>query len=205
MLKIWGRLNSLNVQKVLLCCHELGLPFERVDAGMAFGVVQTAEYKAMNPNSVVPTIDDEGFILWESNVIVRYLCAKHSAGKLWPNDVQMRADIERWMDWQQTSFNGPLTQVFWGTVREPGAVPPSEIEKARARLDVTTAMLEARLDGRTWLSGADFGMADLVLASGIHRWINLPVDRPSRPRLEAYYRVLMQRPSAQAVLTLPLT
>ena len=205
MLKIWGRNNSLNVQKVLLCCTELGLPFERVDAGMAFGIVKTPEYMAMNPNSVVPTINDDGFVLWESNVIVRYLCAKHSPGRLWPLDPQVRADVERWMDWQQTSFNGPLTQVFWGTVREPGAVPADEIEKARARLGVTTSMLEARLDGRAWLSGAEFGMADLVLASGVYRWLNLPVERPARPRLEAYYAKLMQRDCAKAHLTLPLT
>lgn len=205
MLKIWGRLNSLNVQKVLITCAELGLPFERVDAGMAFGIVQTPDYKTMNPNAVVPTIDDEGFVLWESNVIVRYLCAKHSAGRLWPTDVRVRADIERWMDWQQTSFNGPLTTVFWGTVRQPGAVAPAEIEKAQARLAETTAMLEARLDGRTWLSGGDFGLADLALASGVHRWMHLPVERPHRRRLEAYYQALMQRPSAQTYLTLPLT
>ena len=168
MLKIWGRNNSLNVQKVLLCCTELGLPFERVDAGMAFGVVKTPEYMSMNPNSVVPTIDDDGFVLLESNVIVRYLCAKYSAGRLWPTDPQVRADVERWMDWQQTTFNGPLTQVFWGTVREPGAVPESEIEKARARLGVTTSMLEARLDGRAWLSGAGVGIvARSPLAYGL--------------------------------------
>jgi glutathione S-transferase len=205
MLKIWGRANSLNVQKVLITCTELGLPFERIEAGLAFGVVQTPEYKAMNPNSVVPTIDDDGFVLWESNVIVRYLCGKYSAGKVWPVDVQARADIERWMDWQQTCFNGPLTTVFWGTVRQPGAVPEAEIEKAQSRLADLTAMLEVRLAGRRWLSGDAFGMADLVLASGVHRWMNLPVERPTRERLEAYYRALMQRPSAQGHLTLPLT
>jgi glutathione S-transferase len=193
------------VQKVLITCAELGLTFERIDAGLDFGVVQTASYRAMNPNSVVPTIDDDGFVLWESNVIVRYLCCKHSAGRLWPTDVQVRADVERWMDWQQTTFNGALTTVFRGTVRQPGAVEQGEIDKALMRLAETTAMLEARLDGRTWLSGADFGMADLGLASGVHRWINLPVERPSRPRLAAYYAALMQRPSAQSYLTLPLT
>jgi glutathione S-transferase len=203
MLRIWGRANSLNVQKVLIACDELGLPFERIDAGLAHGIVQTPEYKAMNPNSVVPTLDDDGYVLWESNVIVRYLCARE--GRMWPADARVRADIERWMDWQQTSFNGALTTVFRGTVREPGAVPREEIDKAQARLALTTAMLETRLDGRVWLSGAEFGMADLVLASGVHRWINLPVERPARPRLQTYYRQLMQRPAAQTWLTLPLT
>jgi glutathione S-transferase len=205
MLKVWGRLNSLNVQKVLICLDELALPFERIDAGMNFGVVQTPEYKAMNPNSVVPTIDDDGFVLWESNVIVRYLCAKHSNGGLWPTDPRTRADVERWMDWQQTSFNGTLTTVFWGTVRAPGAVSPEEIEKAQQRLEALTSMLEARLSANKFISGASFGMADLALASGVHRWLNLPVTRPSRPLIEAYYDALMQRASAQKYLTLPLT
>src|SRR5919108_1409369 len=99
MLKIWGRVNSVNVKKVLWAAEELGLKYERIDAGMQFGVVQTAEYKRMNPNSLVPTIDDDGFVLWESHSIVRYLAAKHSAGKLWPADPKSRAGAERWMDW----------------------------------------------------------------------------------------------------------
>ena len=91
MLKVWGRLNSLNVQKAMFAILETGVPFERSNAGMEHGVVQTPEYKAMNPNSVVPTIEDDGFVLWESNVIVRYICAKHSADVLWPVDPKARA------------------------------------------------------------------------------------------------------------------
>ena len=205
MLTIWGRVNSVNVQKVLMACHELGLTFERIDAGMAFGVVQSPEYKAMNPNSVVPTISDDGFVLWESNVITRYLCAKHAQKGFWIDDVQRRADVDRWMDWQQTSFNPPLTTVFWGTVRRPGSRPQDEIEKARLRLEDLSLMLEARLEANRWISGEGFGMADMIIAPSLHRWLNLPVERPSRARIEAYYAALMQRPSAQAYLTLPLT
>ena len=86
MLKLWGRVNSINVQKVLWALEELKVPYERTDAGMAFGVVNEPFYKKMNPNSRVPTIDDDGFVLWESNAIVRYLAAKHGAGSLYPND-----------------------------------------------------------------------------------------------------------------------
>ena len=105
MIKLWGRTNSLNVQKVLFCLGELGLPFERVDAGMQFGVVKTPEYMAKNPNSVVPTLEEDGFVLWESNAIVRYLASTHGAGALWPTDPRARALADRWMDWQQTSHN----------------------------------------------------------------------------------------------------
>ncbi len=118
MLKIWGRTNSVNVKKALWCAAELGLKVERLDAGMQHGVVNTPEYRKMNPTGLVPTIDDDGFQLWESHSIVRYLCAKHSAGTLWPTDLRVRADAERWMDWAFT-FQGAMRNVFWGLIRTP--------------------------------------------------------------------------------------
>ena len=99
MLKIWGRRNSINVQKVLWCCGELGLPFDRVDAGLQFGVNNTPEYKALNPNGLVPTIDDDGYVRWESHAIVRYLARKHGTGTLLPQDARAAADADRWMEW----------------------------------------------------------------------------------------------------------
>src|SRR5450631_4370637 len=104
MLKVWGRANSVNVQKVLWTCEELALPYKRIEAGMEYGVVSTPEYKKLNPNAMVPTIDDDGFVLWESNAIVRYLAAKYGAGSLWPADPKIRASADRWMDWQQTTL-----------------------------------------------------------------------------------------------------
>src|SRR6185295_11020525 len=99
MLKIWGRTNSVNVKKALWAAGELGLEYQRVDAGLQFGVTKTAEYMKMNPNSLVPTLEDDGFVLWESHSIVRYLAAKHGAGTLYPTNLRSRADAERWMDW----------------------------------------------------------------------------------------------------------
>jgi glutathione S-transferase len=205
MLKIWGRLNSINVQKAMFAVEELALPHERFDAGMRFGVTRTAEYMAMNPNSRIPTIDDEGFTLWESNVIVRYLAAKHSPGGLWPIDPQVRADLDRWMDWQQTTHNPPLTTLFWGIVREPGAKSPEEIEAARNTMDGLMAMLEARLQGRAYIGGEAFTMADCVIGPAIHRWRNVPFEREHRPNVERYYATIMARPAARKLLTLPLT
>src|SRR5258706_8829171 len=105
MIKLWGRTNSLNVQKVLWALAELDLPYERVDAGLKFGVVDSPAYRAMNPNGLVPTLEDDGFVLWESNAIVRYLTMKHASGRLFPADIRERFAAERWMDWQQTSLN----------------------------------------------------------------------------------------------------
>ena len=205
MLKIWGRLNSINVQKAMFCVEELGLPHERFDAGMEFGVTKTPEYMAMNPNSRVPTIDDDGFVLWESNVIVRYLAAKHSPGVLWPVDPRARADIDRWMDWQQTTHNPPLTTLFWGLVRAKGTRPPEEIESARQIMADLMAMLEARLADREYIGGAAFTMADCVMGPAMHRWRNVPFERGHWPNVERYYQTIMQRPAAKKLLTLPLT
>src|SRR3990167_7501824 len=105
MLKIWGRMSSINVKKVVWTAQELGLDFQRTEAGGLFGIVKTPEYVRLNPNSMVPVIEDEDFTLWESNVIVRYLCAKHSAGQMYPTELRARFDAERWMDWQQTTLN----------------------------------------------------------------------------------------------------
>ena len=117
MLKIWGRKNSINVQKVLWCCAELGIKYDRIDAGMEHGVNNTPEYRAMNPNGTIPTIDDDGFVLWESHAIVRYLAAKHGAGTLWPADLKQRADSDRWMDWAHTFAREFQRPVFWALAR----------------------------------------------------------------------------------------
>src|SRR5207248_3207850 len=119
MLKILGRTTSSNVQKVLWCCAELAIPFEREDVGGPFGKNNTPEYLSLNPNGLVPTMDDDGFILWESNAIVRYLCAKHGVGKLWPTDPARRADADRWMDWQQTTLAPPMGILFRALLRQP--------------------------------------------------------------------------------------
>ena len=112
MLKLWGRINSINVQKVLWTLAELNVPYERTGAGLQFGVVNEPFYRRMNPNGRVPTIEDDGFVLWESNAIVRYLSAKHGAGTLWPNDPRQRADADRWMDWTTSTVAPALTPVF---------------------------------------------------------------------------------------------
>ena len=132
MLKIWGRVNSVNVKKVLWAAEELGLKYERIDAGREFGVVNTPEYKKMNPNSLVPTIDDAGFVLWESHAIVRYLAAKHGAGTLWPVDLRQRADSDRWMDWAFT-FQASLRAVFWNLVRTPEKRDMQAVDEGRKK------------------------------------------------------------------------
>ena len=195
MLKIWGRASSVNVQKVLWCAEELGLPFERVDIGGPFGGNRDAAYLAMNPNAVVPTIEDDGFTLWESNTIVRYLAAKHGMGRLCPSDLQRRADGERWMDWQLTTLNKDMVTLFWGLIRTaPEKRDSAVIAGALEALGEIWGRLDRHLADRAFIGGAAFTMADIPAGALAYRWFNLQVKRPALPRLEAWYQRLTERP-----------
>ena len=130
MIQIWGRNNSHNVQKVLWFCGEIGLEFKREDAGLEFGRVRDADMLARNPNAVIPTIEDDGFVIWESNVILRHLARKYGGADFYPESVEMRTEVERWMDWQQTTLLSPMTTIFWGRARAPDKFPKSEIDEA---------------------------------------------------------------------------
>jgi glutathione S-transferase len=194
-MKIWGRANSINVQKVLWCCAELNLPYERVDAGAQFGVNNTPEYLAMNPNGLVPTIDDGGFVLWESHAIVRYLARKHGLGTLCPKDDKSAADADRWMEWYSTTLWNNLRPVFWNLVRvAPDKRDMKAVEEGRSKMADNLKMVEARLAGRPFVAGDALTMGDMPMGVAVHRWFTLPIERPDYPRLAAYYERLKQRP-----------
>ena len=206
MLKIWGRTNSINVQKVLWCCAELDLPYERVDAGMQFGVNNTAEYKKMNPNGLVPTISEDGFILWESHAIVRYLARKHGTGALWPDDARAAADADRWMEWYSTTMWLNLRPVFWNLVRTaPDKRNMEEVEDSRKKLALNLAIADARLADRDYLAGAGFTVADVPMGVAAYRWFNLPIERPSLPHFERWYKRICERAPFKQHCMLPLT
>ena len=196
MLKILGRKTSSNVQKVLWCCSELNIPFEREDIGGPFGKNNTPEYLAQNPNGLVPTIDDEGFVLWESNAIVRYLCAKHGAGKLWPTDLAQRADADRWMDWQQTTLAPPMGVLFRGLLRQPPEMIDAE-QMNGAMLKATAAMriLDTQLALHAFVAGDMLSMGDIALGNAAHRWFSLPRERPELPHVARWYARLNDRPA----------
>lgn len=206
MLKIWGRTNSINVMKVLWCADELGLDYERVDAGMEHGVVGEPFYGGLNPNRLVPAIDDDGVVVWESNVIVRYLAAKHAPGTLWPETIAERAHAEQWMDWQQTTMHPQLTPVFWQLVRTPPEKrDPEKIAAGAARAGELWKIVDARLDGRDYLNGAGFTMADIPLGCAVWRYYSLDIERPKFANVEAWHARLKERPGFQSRVMLPLT
>jgi glutathione S-transferase len=206
MLRIWGRLSSVNVQKVVWCADELGLAYERIDAGGKFGGNDTPEYLAMNPNGLVPVIDDDGFVLYESNAIVRYLAARAGATALWPDDLRARADVDRWMEWQSTGYTPAMWAVFWQLVRTPADKrDAAAVEASRAKSEKHSAILDAHLAGRRCLTGDAFTVADIVVGCAAHRWLNLPLARTARPNLERWYAGLQARPGSRQVTSQPVT
>jgi len=206
MLRIWGRLSSINVRKVVWAVQETGVPFERIEAGAAFGVVKTPEYLAHNPNALVPLLQDGDFFLWESNVIVRYLAARYAGAPLYPTELPQRFDAERWMDWQQTSFNPAGREAFIQWIRTPAEQRQSElIARSVAATEPLLAMLERHLSQRAYIAGDEFTMADIPLGCEMHRWFGLPQPSGEWPQVQRWYASLMQRPAARGVLDLPLT
>ncbi|WP_347904885.1 glutathione S-transferase [Pseudomonas purpurea] len=207
MLKIWGRKNSSNVRKALWCAEELGLTYQALDAGGAFGVVDTPEYRAMNPNGRIPVIEDEGFVLWESNTIVRYLAARHAANSHWyAADVQARAAAEKWMDWTTSTFTEPFRHLFWGVLRTPA--DQQDWVKINSALNTCAELLnmvDQALSAQPYLSGEEIGVGDIPLGSFIYAWFEMPIERPRMGYLEAWYARLKQRPAYQKAVMTALT
>jgi glutathione S-transferase len=206
MMRLWGRLSSINVRKVALAAGLLELPLERIDAGGPFGIVQTPQYLAKNPNAMVPVLEDGDLVLWESNVIVRYVCAKHAPGTLYPTALAERFDAERWMDWQQTTLNPAGRDAFLQLVRVPAAQrDATRIDASVTATEPLLDLLEQTLQQRRWLAGAQLTMADIPVACELHRWWGLPLPRPQRPALAHWYQSILALPAARGVLDLALS
>ena len=205
MLKVWGRVNSVNVKKALWCIEELGLEYQRIDAGLQYGVNKTPEYLRMNPTGLVPTIDDDGFVLWESHSIVRYLCAKHSMGTLCPSDLKARADAERWMDWAFT-FQRAMRDVFWGLIRTPAEKRDMKaIEAGREQTAKLLPVLEQNLAGKKFVTGAAFTMGDIPIGCEVQRWMRVPLERPAQPHLQAWFERLCERPAFKTTVDIAIS
>ncbi|MDB4976741.1 MAG: yliJ [Myxococcaceae bacterium] len=205
MIQIWGRITSLNVRKVVLTAQQLGLTFERIDAGRAFGIVNTDAYRARNPNALVPLLVDGDFELWESNVIVRYLCAKHGSGSLYPEELRARFDAERWMDWQQTTLNPAGRDGFVQLIRTPeGERDQASIRRSCAAMEPLLALLDRHLTGRAFITGSKLTMADIPIACDLHRWRGLPLSHTELPELDRWYRSMAALPAARGVFDVPL-
>ena len=206
MLRLWGRLNSINVQKAMFALEESGAPFERIDAGMAFGIVGTPDYRAKNPNGLIPLLEDGDFTLWESNVIVRYVASTYAHGTLYPDNLKQRAEADRWMDWQQTTLITALGPAFMQLIRTPAEQrDPAVIAASAQRTDDLMRIIDHVLATRPYIAGDTFTMGDIPIAATVNRWLNIPVPRSDCPAIAGYRNRIMARPAAQKALILPVT
>jgi glutathione S-transferase len=205
-IKVWGRLSSSNVKKVMWLADELKLDVERIDAGRQFGVVNTPAYKALNPNSKVPTIEDGNFVLWESNSIMRYLCTKYGGEAFYPSDPATRADIDRWLDWSLSILVPIDSPLFIGTIRTPiEQQNKAMIASNQKTLIEIYSILDRRLEGREYLV-KDFSIADLGLSIFADRWVRntLLTGRPEFRHLAVWLTRMRQRPGFQKFVDVPL-
>jgi glutathione S-transferase len=199
MLKIWGRADGSNVIKAMWCIGELGLEYERIDWGGSFGGNDDPEYRAMNPMGRLPTlVEEDGFTLWESGAVVRYLCAKHDMGGMCPDTLRGRAEAEKWMDWSSLNL-APFNSVFLDQFfrNPPDQLDPDAIAAATARASEMYAILDRQLADRAYLCGDNLTMADIPSGVLTHRWMTWTPSRPSHPNVEAWYERLAARPAYQ--------
>jgi glutathione S-transferase len=206
MIKIWGRTDSSNVQKVLWCLGELAVEFDRVDWGGKFGGNDDKAYREMNPNGLVPTIKDGDFILWESNSVMRYLNAKYGSGKLLPSTPEGIGNANRWMDWQLSTFNAAIVPLFWNLIRTPeDNRDPKTVQTALEKTTKAWQTVENQLARTHYLGGEEFSLGDIPLGVWAYRWFNLPIERPNFPKISNWYEHLKQRPPYQKHIMIPLS
>ncbi|WP_244303547.1 glutathione S-transferase family protein [Roseibium sediminis] len=206
MIRILGRLNSVNVQKVMWCAAELGVEIQQEDVGGAFGGTDTDDYLSKNPNGRIPTLEDGDFVLWESNSIVRYLCDKYGKDDWLPDTPQLRALANQWMDWYIAQLHPPMTTLFWQLIR----IAPDSRDLAALHGSINTSevywtLLDAHLKGRTYLLGDRISMADIPLGCSAYRWHSMTFERRDLPHLAAWYHRLTVRPAFRENVMLELT
>jgi glutathione S-transferase len=207
-LKIWGRANSVNVQKVLWCLAELDLAYERIDAGMAFGKNNEPAYLAMNPNGRVPTLVEGDFVLWESNSVMRYLAMAHGRGSpIYPEAPKRRAGVDRWLDWTLSTVQPVDRPVFWALVR----TPPDKRDMAAIQKDVDAEAVvwriaDAQLASRRFIEGDDFTLADIALGAYARRWLGVEgVSKPKLAHLDRWFAQFATRPGFQKFIAPPMS
>lgn len=208
MITLWGRDNSTNVKKVGWILEELGLDFDQIPAGLQHGVNDTPDYKAMNPNGLVPLLKDDATdsLLWESNTILRYLAAQYGEGRLWIETPAARAQAEKWMDWANTQLSPAHRVMLFGYVRTPPeARDLTQLEAGTEACEALLEMLDDALMHKTWLSGDEFGLADIAVAPFVYNLWNCGLTWNPRHHLERWYQHLTERPAFQKVVMIPVS
>ncbi len=205
MLTVYGRKSAFNLQKVMWLIGELGLAHRHIELGGTFGGLDDPAFRAKNPHGRVPLIDDDGFCVWESHTILRYLAARYGGPAFWSDDPAKRSLAERWMDWSQTALQPDfLTGVFWGLYRTPEA--KRDMAKVTAKLERTAQhliLLDGVLADRPYLLGDKLSLADIPAGTCLYRYFNIPIERPKLPNVERWYAELTERPAYRAHVMIP--
>jgi glutathione S-transferase len=206
MLKIWGRKNSVNVQKVMWGLGELGLPHERIDIAGEFGGNREPAYLTLNPNGLVPTLQDGDFVLWEGNAILRYLAREHGQGLLEPKEARARALASQWMDWQLSVIGPAIRDAFWGLVRTaPEKRDHAAIEASKAATTAAIRILDGALAKSAYVAGDQFSMGDIPVGLMGYRYRALVPERPVFPHFERWFAAISgRRAFRDQILSMPL-
>jgi glutathione S-transferase len=205
VITIWGRTTSSNVQKVLWLVEELKIPFKRIDAGLSFGRNKDPDFLALNPNGLVPLVQDGPLSIWESNTILRYLASRYGGEHLYPTDPALRSQVERWLDWQIGTLALAMSPLFMGLIRTPADQrDPVAIETARRKAGELWSLLDRQLSGHPYVAGQHFSIADIAFGNSIHRWYGFAIERPSLPHLEAWHRRVGERLGFQTHVNTPI-
>jgi glutathione S-transferase len=206
MITVWGRANSTNVIKVLWLCEELNLPFTRKDVGGQFGGLRTPEFLALNPNGVIPVIEDNDVVVWESHSVLRYLAQKYGSSAFYPDEPAARSHVERWLDWHISTLAPALNPVFIALYR----TPPEKLDRAALdamieRLSAAMAQLESHLSTHPFIAGASFSIADVAFGNSVWRWFAFPIERPQLPHLEEWQARISDRSGYRKYVAQPLS
>lgn len=204
MLRIFGRRSAFNVQKVMWFVGELGLEHEHVPLGGDHGGLDRPEFLTLNPNGLVPVIDDDGAVVWESHAILRYLAARYGAGRFWSEEAYRRSLFDRWLEWGRSLQLDFLDGVFWGFHRTPEAHRDwPAIRRAAARTGEAYRLLDRQMEGRAYILGEELSLADIPAGALLYRYFGLDIDRPPLPNVEAWYERLTARPAYRRHVMVP--
>lgn len=193
MLRVLGRVTSINVRKVLWALDELGLAYEQEDWGLPLRDPKVPEFLALNPNGQVPVIIENEFVLWESNAILVYLAERES--RLVPDQLELRALTLQWLGWQAAELNAPWGYAVNALIRKtPGYDDPAKVVDSITRWTAKMDILEAQL-GRTegFVAGGQFTIADIAIGLSVHRWFSIPAEKKAMPVTWEYYERLKGR------------
>ncbi|UXM94050.1 glutathione binding-like protein [Bartonella sp. HY329] len=206
MLKIWGRNNSINVKKVLWIAEELGLNYENIEVGGKFGGLDTPKFLTLNPNAMIPVIDDDGFILWESNTIVRYIAAQYGRDSFWIDDPKQQCAAEKWMDWASEELFPLFKVILFNSVRlAPEKRDAHILADAIDDFENKLSIIENELSLNLWLSGKNFGVADIIVGTFIYYYYEINIKRyKDFPKISNWYQRLKKRPSYVKIIMVPI-